>query len=80
MHAPQALGRLCADGALPVPILLQLGGCLFDILSAHTEGGHAVDEGASASRLYFAVLRTMQAVLMQVGLPCCASTPHGCAL
>ena len=68
MHAQQALGRHCTDGALPASMLQQLGGCLLDILSMHTEVGQAPD-GAFASRLYFTVLRTLQSVLMQVSLP-----------
>ena len=75
MYDQQALGRLCADGAVPPAMLQRIGGCLFDILFAHMEGGQQADEGASASRLFFTVLCTLRSVLMQVGLHHSASTP-----
>ncbi len=65
----QAMGQLCAAGQLPVTALQQVASCLLDILGAHTEGSQRPEESTPGSRLYFAVLRTLQTVLLQVLRP-----------
>lgn len=73
----QAMGQLCASGQLSTTELQQVASCLLDILGAHTEGSQRPEESATASRLFFAVLRTLQTVLLQVAASCCLPTISG---
>ncbi len=75
----QAMGQLCTKGQLSAAALQQVTACLLGILGAHAEGSQGPEESAPASRLFFAVLRTLQAVLLQV-LPLFTRKSHQLSL